>query len=115
HRQSLGHLLAALTHSDSQVDMPNSTTDWWSEERAARERGFRVIAGIDEAGRGPLAGPVVAACVVLPFEIELPGVRDSKTMSPEQRERALTLIEEKAEAIGVGIVEAETIDSMNVL
>ncbi len=89
--------------------------DWWLEERAARERGFRVIAGIDEAGRGPLAGPVVAACVILPFETELKGVRDSKTLKPEQRDTAFDLIMERAEAVGVGMAEPPEIDRMNIL
>jgi ribonuclease HII len=89
--------------------------DWWAEERAARERGFRVIAGIDEAGRGPLAGPVVAAVVVLPFEVELKGVRDSKTMTPEQREVAFKRVMGSAEAVGVGIIEPAEIDRLNIL
>ena len=93
----------------------NPATDWWCEERAARERGFRVIAGIDEAGRGPLAGPVVAACVVLTDGVELPGVRDSKVMTPEQREVAYGLIHERAEAVGVGVVDVAEIDRMNIL
>jgi ribonuclease HII len=90
-------------------------THWWAEERAALARGFRTVAGIDEAGRGPLAGPVVAACVTLPPEIELPGVRDSKKLSPEQRERAFDLIHEHAAAVGVGIVEPAEIDTLNIL
>lgn len=89
--------------------------DWWVEERAARERGFRVIAGIDEAGRGPLAGPVVAAAVVLPFECEVEGVRDSKTMTAEQREAAFARVMERAEAVGVGFVEPVEIDRLNIL
>ncbi len=55
-------------------------------ERDAYRRGFRFICGIDEAGRGPLAGPVVAAAVILPKGVRLPGVTDSKKLSPEQRE-----------------------------
>jgi len=89
--------------------------DWWCEERAARERGFRAIAGIDEAGRGPLAGPVVAACVVLPFEADLPGIRDSKTLTEAQREQAYDLLLTEAEAVGVGIADVDLIDSMNIL
>jgi ribonuclease HII len=89
--------------------------DWWLEERAARERGFRVVAGIDEAGRGPLAGPVVAACVVLPFEETLDGVRDSKTLTPEQRDASFEVVKNRAEAIGIGIVDAPEIDKLNIL
>jgi ribonuclease HII len=92
-----------------------AATDWWKEERAARERGFRLIVGIDEAGRGPLAGPVVAACVALPFEADLPGLRDSKTLTAAQRERAYQAILARAEAVGVGVVDVETIDALNIL
>src|SRR5205085_3331533 len=90
---------------------PGDGIDWWREERAARERGFEVIAGIDEAGRGPLAGPVVAAAVILPFGREMPGVRDSKTLSAEQRSRAYETIFECALGIGVGVADVATIDS----
>lgn len=95
--------------------MRKAAIDWWQEERAARERGFHLIVGIDEAGRGPLAGPVVAACVALPFEVDLPGLRDSKTLTAAQRERVYQLILARAEAVGVGVVDAETIDALNIL
>jgi ribonuclease HII len=88
---------------------------WEPFEAQARNQGFRVIAGLDEAGRGPLAGPVVAAAVVLPPTRSMKGVADSKTISAEQREKALVLIQEKALGIGVGIVEAEEIDRLNIL
>jgi ribonuclease HII len=89
--------------------------DWWLEERAALARGFRTIAGIDEAGRGPLAGPVVAACVILPFGEPLPGVHDSKKLTPLQRDKAFDLIQERAVAVGVGIADHATIDKLNIL
>ncbi len=89
--------------------------DWWTEERAARKRGFAVIAGADEAGRGPLAGPVVAAAVILPFEACPAGVRDSKTLTPLQRERAFDALQACALHIGVGIVGVEEIDRLNIL
>lgn len=89
--------------------------DWWLEERAALARGFRLIAGIDEAGRGPLAGPVVAACVILPFGEPLPGVHDSKQLTPQQRDKAFDLVRERAVAIGVGIADHSTIDKINIL
>jgi uncharacterized protein (TIGR00252 family) len=95
--------------------MTRHIIDWWSEERAARKRGFSVIAGIDEAGRGPLAGPVVAACVILPFGVEIPLVRDSKTLSRSQRESAFASIQQCAEAVGVGVADVEAIDRLNIL
>jgi ribonuclease HII len=84
-------------------------------ERAARGRGHRFIAGIDEAGRGPLAGPVIAAAVILPPDYEYPGINDSKTLSPRQRERLYEVIERDAVAIGIGVVEAPVIDAVNIL
>jgi ribonuclease HII len=84
-------------------------------ERAARGRDYRLIAGIDEAGRGPLAGPVIAAAVILPPEYENTQIRDSKTLSPRQRERLLEVIERDAVAIGIGAVESQVIDTVNIL
>ncbi len=83
-------------------------------EKQIRARGFQLIAGLDEAGRGPLAGPVVAAAVILPQGARLRGVDDSKKLSPEQREEAFTLLQKKASAIGVGIVDAGVIDQVNI-
>jgi ribonuclease HII len=88
---------------------------WEPFEEKARRQGFQVIAGLDEAGRGPLAGPVVAAAVVLPRTRSMQGVADSKTLKAEQREKALSLIRKGALGIGVGIVEAEEIDRLNIL
>ena len=87
----------------------------WLHERQARDDGHVCIAGLDEAGRGPLAGPVVAACVVLPHDFDTEGVRDSKTLSPRQRARALERIETEAVAIGVGMADAAEIDAVNIL
>jgi ribonuclease HII len=84
-------------------------------ECAARGRGYRFIAGIDEAGRGPLAGPVMAAAVILPPDYEYPEINDSKTLSPRQREKLYGVIERDAVAIGIGVVEASVIDTMNIL
>lgn len=92
-----------------------STIDWWQEEKAARERGFSVVAGVDEAGRGPLAGPVVAACVILPFGERPAGVRDSKKMTPAQRDRSFDAIQAEALAIGVGQASPAEIDERNIL
>jgi len=84
-------------------------------EAAVRARGFRVIAGLDEAGRGPLAGPVVAAAVVLPQKGKWTGVDDSKKLSAGQREKIFPLLFEKALGVGVGIVDAQEIDRLNIL
>ena len=83
-------------------------------EKEIRAEGFKIVAGLDEAGRGPLAGPVVAAAVVLPSRIRLPGVYDSKRLSAKQREESFSLLQKRASAIGVGIVEAEEIDQLNI-
>jgi ribonuclease HII len=89
--------------------------DMWHEERLAWQAGLRCIAGIDEAGRGALAGPVVAACVVLPLEWEAAGVNDSKVLTPLQRAAALEPILRVARGVGIGIVHADEIDAVNVL
>jgi ribonuclease HII len=84
-------------------------------ERDARGRGYQRIAGIDEAGRGPLAGPVIAAAVILPPDYEDPEINDSKKLSPRQRERLYECIQRDAVAIGIGVVEAPVIDAVNIL
>lgn len=84
-------------------------------ERTAAADGALRIAGIDEAGRGPLAGPVVAAAVVLPKECLIGGVNDSKKLTDRQRERLFGIIMERAAAYGIGIVDERTIDEINVL
>lgn len=90
-------------------------TDLWRHERLAWSAGFVRVAGIDEVGRGPLAGPVLAACVILPPGFGLDGIRDSKKLSARQRERAEARIRAEAVAIGLGSVEPETIDRINIL
>jgi ribonuclease HII len=84
-------------------------------ERRARERGFFFIAGIDEAGRGPLAGPVVAAAVILPEKIHLENLDDSKKLSPRKREKLFGTIYECATSVGIGIVDPLEIDRINIL
>jgi ribonuclease HII len=84
-------------------------------EREAWARGFRRVAGVDEAGRGPLAGPVVAAAVILPRRCRMETLRDSKLLTEGQRERLYARIVETAVAIGVGVVDAPTIDARNIL
>ncbi|MFQ5673746.1 MAG: ribonuclease HII [Nitrospinales bacterium] len=84
-------------------------------EAEAKRNGCLRVAGIDEAGRGPLAGPVVAAAVILPDECHLEGVRDSKKLSHAMRERLFPLIRRTAVGFGVAVVEADVIDEINIL
>jgi ribonuclease HII len=84
-------------------------------ESAAWRRGISRLAGVDEAGRGPLAGPVVAAAVVLAPGARIAGVDDSKRLLPEERQRLFDLIQERAVGVGVGIVDHLTIDRINIL
>jgi ribonuclease HII len=84
-------------------------------EKRIRRRGFSLIAGVDESGRGPLAGPVVAGAVVLPPGSIGEGIKDSKQLTAGQREKAFSLIMEKALGVGVGIVDVEEIDRINIL
>ncbi|CAI2719053.1 ribonuclease HII [Nitrospina watsonii] len=84
-------------------------------EREAEQNGYVSIAGVDEAGRGPLAGPVVAAAVVLPKDAALPGLDDSKKLSPAERDRLYPLILELCCGHAIAVVDAETIDAINIL
>lgn len=84
-------------------------------ERQARSNGFQLIAGIDEAGRGPLAGPVVAAAVILPADLLIKGVNDSKKLSPDTRERLFDTIMSRAISVGIGMGSPELIDRINIL
>lgn len=90
-------------------------TDLYCFERQATQRGFSHVAGIDEAGRGPLAGPVVAAAVILRPGQTIPGVNDSKKLSERRRELLFDLIMEEALGVGVGCIDAVTIDAINIL
>jgi len=84
-------------------------------EQEARRCGYRRIAGVDEAGRGPLAGPVVAAAVILPVRCRLIGVDDSKQLSVSERDRLYAAIMDRAVGVGVGSSPAEEIDRINIL
>ena len=87
----------------------------WQFEERARRQGYARIAGIDEAGRGPLAGPVVAAAVILPPGVEILGVNDSKQLNEAARERLFPQILSQAIAVGIGCSEAPEIDRINIL
>ena len=97
------------------VDLKEKYAAMSEYENQAREQGIVLVAVMDEAGRGPLAGPVVAAAVILDPENPVYGVDDSKKLSPKKRAALKAEIEEKAISVGVGIVDVETIDSINIL
>jgi ribonuclease HII len=84
-------------------------------EDEAYGRGFQVVAGVDEVGRGPLAGPVVAAAVILPREFHHQEIKDSKLLSAKQREKLAPLIQQSALSWGIGVVEFDEIDRINIL
>lgn len=87
----------------------------WARELKLAQQGLQYIAGIDEAGRGPLAGPVVAAAVILPPKCDLPLLNDSKKLKPAEREKLAVLIKEKSVAWAVGVVDHLEIDEINIL
>lgn len=89
--------------------------DFYQYDETLRKKGFKIIAGIDEAGRGPLAGPVVAASVILKEDIKIDGLRDSKKVSPKDREILYSKIKKTSLDIGIGIVDNEDIDRLNIL
>ena len=84
-------------------------------EQQAIRNGFRYIAGVDEAGRGPLAGPVVAAAVILPESFDLPGLTDSKKLTEKKREELYPLIRQQAVSVGIGLATPRDIDTHNIL
>jgi ribonuclease HII len=92
----------------------NSETPLYYEQ-VLWQSGVQAIAGVDEAGRGPLAGPVVAAAVIFPVACVVEGVDDSKKLSSTRREELFSAIRERATAIGVGIVDHQEIDRINIL
>jgi ribonuclease HII len=85
-----------------------------SFERRAHQLGYRSIAGIDEVGRGPLAGPVIAAAVILPPNYRNKEIRDSKQLAAKKREKLSEIIRQDALSIGLGVVEASIIDEVNI-
>jgi ribonuclease HII len=87
----------------------------WSFEKKEFQKGFSKIAGIDEAGRGPLAGPVVSAAVILPNSFQIPGVIDSKKLTPKRRSYLYEKIYDTSVSIGIGIVDPLEIDRINIL
>jgi ribonuclease HII len=89
--------------------------DLFEYETKAVDEGYGNIAGVDEAGRGPLAGPVVAAAVIFPANIDIEDLDDSKKLSPKKREELFPIIQGSAIAYGVAVVDREVIDKINIL
>ncbi|MBU0769355.1 MAG: ribonuclease HII [Proteobacteria bacterium] len=89
--------------------------DLWLFENKAFQKGFSRIAGIDEAGRGPLAGPVVSAAVIIPISLQIPGISDSKKLTPKKRCYLYEKIYDLAVSVGIGIVDPFEIDRINIL
>lgn len=89
--------------------------DPFYHEALVRKNGFKIIAGVDEAGRGPLAGPVVAAAVIISEGVILPGIKDSKKMTEKARENAFARINKNALAVSIGVISHRSIDKLNIL
>lgn len=92
-----------------------SEVNMWEIEDSHFEKGIQLICGVDEAGRGPLAGPVCAAAVILPAHVEIPGLNDSKKLSDKRRRELFPLIQEQSVAYGIGFASHEEIDKINIL
>ena len=92
-----------------------SQSNMWQIEQSFFDEGVKLICGLDEAGRGPLAGPVCAAAVILPANIEIPGLNDSKKLSDKRRRELYPIIMEQAIAYGIGLADHREIDEINIL
>ncbi len=92
-----------------------SEVNLWEIEQSFFDKGYQVICGVDEAGRGPLAGPVCAAAVILPANIDIPGLDDSKKLSDKRRRELFPVIKEKAIAYGIAFADHKEIDELNIL
>lgn len=92
-----------------------SEKNMWQIEDELYADGITCICGVDEAGRGPLAGPVCAAAVILPTHLEIPGLDDSKKLSDKRRRELFPIIKEQAIAYGIGLASHEEIDEINIL
>ena len=90
-------------------------TELWNFEHELIEQGYELICGVDEAGRGPLAGPVCAAAVILPTDLEIEGLNDSKKLTEKKREALYDIIIDKALASGITLVSEKVIDEINIL
>ena len=89
--------------------------DLWTLEHEIYDEGFRLLCGVDEAGRGPLAGPVCAAAVILPVGLEIPGLNDSKKLTEKKREELFDVITAQALSFGIAFASVEEIEERNIL
>ena len=92
-----------------------SEINMWEIEQSYFSQGINLICGVDEAGRGPLAGPVCAAAVILPPHLEIPGLTDSKKLTDKKRRELFPIIKEQAIAYGIGFASQQEIDEINIL
>ncbi len=92
-----------------------SAENMWEIEQSLQQKGFQLICGVDEAGRGPLAGPVCAAAVILPPNLEIPGLDDSKKLSDKRRRELFPVIQQQAIAYGIAMADHAEIDEINIL
>ena len=92
-----------------------SNINMWEIEESFHAQGYKMICGVDEAGRGPLAGPVCAAAVILPSGLEIPGLTDSKKLTDKKRRELYPIIKEQAIAYGIGFASEKEIDEINIL
>ena len=90
-------------------------SELWTYEREAWAEGYEVVCGVDEAGRGPLAGPVCAAAVILPHNLDIPGLDDSKKLSDKRRRELFPVIQEQAIAYAIAFADEKEIDEINIL
>ena len=92
-----------------------SEVNMWEIENSYFDKGIRLICGVDEAGRGPLAGPVCAAAVILPPNVDIPGLNDSKKLTDKRRRELYPIIKEQAVCYGIGLASYAEIDEINIL
>lgn len=104
-----------MKEAERQAEELARSQQMWSFERQAFDGGFTLVAGVDEAGRGPLAGPLVVAAVILPPESWLPGLNDSKKVAPRQRECLFEQISVIAVAMAIAVISPTQIDQLNIL
>ncbi|MBC1730124.1 ribonuclease HII [Listeria seeligeri] len=114
-RKGVQKLLISLQKKwEKEAILVQKLTKMKQYENDLYQQGYKCIAGVDEVGRGPLAGPVVAAAVILPEDFSVVGINDSKQLSEVKRETLFELIKQQAIAVGVGIIEHDVIDEVNI-